>query len=360
MIYTSKVWVDEQIKKAVNEVLDSGMFVMGNKVKEFEKKFAAFIGTKHAIALSNGTAAIEVVLQSLNIGKGDEVIVPSHTAFPTVEPILQVGAKPVFVDIEEKTYTIDVLKIEEAVTKKTKAVIPVHLYGHPADLSQIKQITDQNNLFLIEDCCQAHNAEFKGKKVGSIGHAGCFSFYPSKNMTVCGEGGMITTNDDGIADTARKLLNHGQDGTYNHVLLGHNYRLGEIQCAIGLKQLEMLDSFTQRRGQIAKLYEGLLSDSRLVLPQEAKHAKHAYHLYVVRCDSNKRKGLLNHMKHKGVICGIHYPVACYQQKVISSQYADLHLPITEKIVNEIFSLPIYPLLKDDEVEMIVTSLKEFY
>jgi dTDP-4-amino-4,6-dideoxygalactose transaminase len=360
MIYPSKVWVDKDMRRAVEKVFDSKIFVMGKYTNEFEKKFSEHMNVKHAIALSNGTAAIEVSLQSLNITHDDEIIVPSHTAFPTVEAILKIGAKPVFVDIEESTYNMDISKIEKKITKKTKAILPVHLYGHPCDMGGIKEIAGKHSLKVIDDCAQSPNAEFKGVKVGSLGDTGCFSFYPSKNMTVCGEGGMITTNDDSVAEMARKLINHGQDGTYNHVLLGHNYRLGEIQCAIGLKQLEMLDSFTQRRRQIAKLYEDLLSDSKLVLPQEAKHAKHAYHLYVVRCDSNKRKALLNHMKHKGVICGIHYPLASHQQKVISSQYVDLHLPITEKIVNEIFSLPIYPLLKDDKVEMIVTSLKEFY
>ncbi|MBU0457438.1 MAG: DegT/DnrJ/EryC1/StrS family aminotransferase, partial [Nanoarchaeota archaeon] len=315
-IYTSKVFVNEEMRQAVNEVFDSGMFTMGQKTIEFEEKFAKFMGAKFAVTCINGTVAIELVLQSLGIGQDDEIIVPSHTAFPTIEPILQLGAKPIFVDIDQKTYTLDPEQIKEKITPKTKAIIPVHIYGNSADLDPIKKLCQENNLHLIEDCCQAHNAEYKGKKVGTIGIAGCFSFYPSKNMTVCGEGGMIITDNPEIYQNCKKLLNHGQDGTYNHVVLGHNYRLSEIHCAIGIKQLELLDNFTKRRREIAKLYTENLKYTSLILPFEVEYAKSAYHLYVVRTEADKRDKIIEELKKENIYCGIHYPIACHQQKVI--------------------------------------------
>jgi len=358
-IYTSKVFVNEEMRRAVNEVFDSGMFVMGKKKEEFEKKFAEFIGSKYAIAISNGTTALEVTLQSLGIGKGDEVIVPSHTAFPTIEPILQLSATPVFVDIDPKIYTIDPKAVERAVTKKTKVIMPVHLYGHPADLDPIIEICKEKNIFLVEDACQAHNAKYKGKIVGSFGIAGCFSFYPSKNVTVCGDGGMIVTNDEEINKKARMLLNHGQDGNYNHVILGHNYRLSEIQCAIGIKQLEMIEHFTKRRREIAELYQENLKDTKLILPFEAEYARHVYHLYVIRTEADKRDKIIEGLKKEGIHCGIHYPIPCHQQEAVKHKEIKVpFLPITEKIVKEIITLPIYPLLKDEEVKMISEKIKK--
>jgi len=354
-IYTSKVTVNEEMRKAVDEVFDSGMFTMGAKVKEFEKRFAEFFDKKYATAICNGTVAIEVTLQALGIGKGDEVIVPSHTAFPTIEPILQLGARPVFAEIDEKTYTIDPNKIKKLITKKTKAVIPVHIYGLPANIGPIIEICNKNKLFLIEDCSQAHNAEYKGKKVGTFGIAGCFSFYPSKNMTVCGEGGMILTDDPDINKKTKMLLNHGQDGTYNHVILGHNYRLGDIHCAIGIKQLKMLDQFTKRRREIANLYSRELKDTDLILPKDPDYGKNVYHLYVIRTKAAKRDKIIEELKKDRIYCGIHYPIACHQQRAIKEKWS---LPITEKIVNEIISLPIYPLLTDGQVVMISDKLKK--
>jgi dTDP-4-amino-4,6-dideoxygalactose transaminase len=353
-IYTSKVTINEEMRKAVNEVFDSGMFTMGKKTLEFEEKFAEFMGSRFAIACTNGTVAIELVLQSLGLKQDDEIIVPSHTAFPTIEPILQLGAKPIFAEIDSKTYTLDPEDIRKKITNKTKAIIPVHIYGNPVNLDPIKELCEINNIYLIEDCCQAHNAEYKGKKVGTVGVAGCFSFYPSKNMTVCGEGGMIITDNEEIYKNCKKLLNHGQDGTYNHVVLGHNYRLSEIHCAIGIKQLELLDSFTKRRREIAKLYTENLKETSLVLPHEEEYAKHAYHLYVIRTEASKRDRIIEDLKKEQIYCGIHYPIACHQQKVIKESVS---LPITESVVTEIISLPTYPLLTDEEVIMICDKIK---
>ncbi len=359
-IYTSKVFVNEEMHQAVKDVLDSGMFIFGEKTKEFEKRFAEIVGVKHAMAISNGTTAIEVVLMALGIGKDDEVIVPSHTAFPTIEPILRVGAKPIFVDIDEKYYTIDPKLAETAITSKTKAIIPVHLYGHPADLAPLKALCQTHNLLLIEDCCQAHHALYLGQPVGSFGIAGCFSFYPSKNITVCGEGGMIVTNDPELERKARILLHHGQDGTYNHVLLGNNYRLSEIHCALGVEQLKQIEYFTRRRREIADLYSKNLKDfpGIISIPQEAPHARHVYHLYVIRVPAHQRNKIIEEMKKEGIFCGIHYPIACHQQKALLNIFPQQpHLPVTEKIINEIITLPIYPLLKDEEVLLICDKLK---
>ncbi len=360
-IYTSKVFINEEMHHAMKEVLESGTFIFGKKTKEFEQRFAELVGVKHAIAISNGTTAIEVVLLSLGIGKDDEVIVPSHTAFPTIEPILRVGAKPIFVDIDEKYYTIDPKLVEAAITPKTKAIIPVHLYGQAADLAPLKELCQTHNIFLIEDCCQAHHALYHGQPVGSFGIAGCFSFYPSKNITVCGEGGMIVTNDSEVERKCRILLHHGQDGTYNHVLLGNNYRLSELHCALGLEQLKQVEYFTRRRREIAALYTQNLQNVSgiLSLPEEASYARHVYHLYVIRVPATQRSRIMEELKKEGIFCGIHYPIACHQQKALLNLFPEQSsLPITEKIIHEILTLPIYPLLKDEEVLMICEKLKK--
>lgn len=359
-IYTSKVFVDDSLMEAVNEVFSSGIFTSGKKTKEFEKKFAEFTGVKHAVAISNGTVAIEVALQALRIKKGDEIIVPSHTTMPTIEPVLRLGAKPIFVDICKATYTINPEKIKKALTKKTKAIICVHIYGNPANLNEIKKICEKNKLYLIEDCAQAHNAKYHGQHVGTIGDVGCFSFYPTKNLTVCGEGGMIVTNNDKVNEISRMLINHGENPNkrYDHVLLGNNHRLSEIHCAIGIKQLELLENFTKRRREIAMLYNQFLKSSQIILPSEEKNSEHCYHLYVIRVDSKKRDKIIEELKKEEIYLGIHYPVPCHMQPVIKKMFRKKFiLPITEKISKEIISLPIYPELSDEQVEMICEKIK---
>jgi len=357
-IFTSKVFVNNKMKKTVVGVLESGWFSNGEKCKEFEKKFSEYCGAKHAIAVSNGTVAIEIVLRTLGIKNGDEIIVPSHTTMPSVEPILHVGATPVFVDINLETYNIDENKIEKAITKKTKAVLPVHLYGNPAEIEKIKNICEKNKLLLIEDCAQANGSRFNGKPVGTFGIAGCFSFYPTKNLTVCGEGGMIITDDDKLARKARVLINHGEDGRYNHIMLGHNYRLGEIHCAIGIEQLKLLDWFIERRRQIAKLYDECLENSDLILPKETGAGKHSYHLYVVRTSASKRNKIIEKLKNENIYLGIHYPIPVHKQKIIGELMNVPVLKNTEKACKEIISLPVYPTLKDEEVIMIAQKIKE--
>lgn len=359
-IFTSKPHVDEAIKEAVNEVFNSGIFSNGEKVKEFERKFAEFHKAKHAIALTNGTVAIEIVLKCLGIKAGDEIIVPSFTTMPTIEPILNLGAIPIFADIDKKNFTIAPENISLLVTPKTKAIMPVHLYGNPADIEKIKEIAESHNLHLIEDCCQAHNAKVNGKQVGTFGIAGCFSFYPTKNLSVLGEGGMILTNDDALAQKAKMLISHGERGRYNHEIVGTNYRLSEIHCAIGIKQLEMLESFTKRRKEIAKLYNKLLKDNEeIILPTKLENAEHVYHLYVIRVPIDKRDKIIEALKSSNIFCGVHYPVPCHMQKAVTDKFGcNVDLPVTEQLATEIISLPIYPDLSDDEVKLVCEKLKE--
>ena len=358
-IFTSKVFVNDAIKSSVNEVFDSGIFTMGEKTKEFEKKFREYCGIKHAIAVNHGTVAIEMALMALGIGEGDEIIVPSHTTMPTIEPMLHLGAKPVFVDINEKDFTLNPKEVEKAITKKTKAVIAVHLYGNSADLDSLQEICRKNKILLIEDCAQAHGTRYNGKHVGVFGIVGCFSFYPTKNLTVCGEGGMIITDDDNIAKKARMLISHGEDGRYNHVILGGNYRLSEMHCAIGIKQLELLEKFVERRRELAKIYSKNLSGVKgIILPTEAQNAKHSYHLYVIRVDKKIRNKIIGELAKNNIFAGIHYPTPVHKQPVIKKMMKTQKLKNTEKIVDEIISLPMYPLLKDEQAVMIAEKIKK--
>ena len=358
-IFTSKVFVNDDMKKAVNDVFDSGIFSNGEKAKEFERKFAEYCGAKHAIVVSNGTVAIEIVLRSLGIKEGDEIIVPSHTTMPTVEPIINLGAKPVFVDVIKETYVLNPKEVEKNITEKTKAVFAVNIYGNSAELNTLKEICDKNKIFLVEDCAQAHGTKYFGKHVGTFGIAGCFSFYPTKNMTVCGEGGMIITNDDYIAKNSRMLRNHGEESRYNHLILGSNYRLSEIHCAIGIEQLKILDSFVRRRREIAEIYNSYFRyNKNIVIPVETENSFHSYHLYVIRVDKKIRSKIIEEFATENIFLGIHYPKPVHQQEVVKKIMWTPELKITEDISGEILSLPIYPLLKDEEVRMVAEKINK--
>jgi len=353
----SKVYVDDEVKRAVLDVLDSGWFILGEKTKEFERKFADFCGTKYGIAVSSGTAAIFLSLLAIGIKPGDEVIVPSFSFIATASPILHLGAKPVFADINLKTYTIDPDNVRAKISSKTKAIIPVHLYGHPADMEPIIEIAEEKGLYIIEDACQAHGAVYKGKKVGSIGHVGCFSFYPSKNLTVCGDGGMVVTNNEEVAERIRMLRNHGRKEKYIHEIIGYNLRFNEIQAAIGLVQLQKLPYFIQQRRRIAKLYDELLTDL-VIKPVEETWAKHVYHLYVIRTRlrDELRKYLLSH----GVSTGIHYPIPIHKQPtILKTLRKHFKLPKSENAANTVLSLPIYPGLKEHQVVYVCDLINNF-
>ncbi len=355
-IYTSKPFITKDMLDTVSEVFDSGIFSQGEKVAEFEQKFAEFCHAKHAIAVSNGTVAIELILKALEIKEGDEIIVPSFTTMPTIEPILNLGAKPVFADIDERNYTISPEKVRKAITKKTKAIMPVHLYGNPADLNSLQEICESHNLHLIEDCAQAHNSRYNGKHVGTFGIASAFSFYPTKNLTVLGEGGMVITDNDELAKKVKILSSHGEEGRYNHIVSGHNYRLSEIHAAIGIKQLELLNFFTHRRRELAGIYSKILYKSKAIIPSEKENAKHSYHLYVIRVPAQKRDKIISELKKENIFLGIHYPTPCHKQKAVTNLFKTNKLPITEKLSKEIISLPIYPSLKDEEALMIANKI----
>ena len=351
----SKSYMDEETKEKVIEVLDSGWFILGKNCKEFEKEFAEKMGASHAVLTNSGTSAIMLSLTSLGIKEGDEVLVPSHTAFPTIEPVFHCGAKPVFLDIDD-TYTVDPDKIEEKITEKTKAIIVVHIYGHPGNMDEIKEIADKHSLFLVEDCCQAHSAEYKNKKVGTFGDVGCFSFYPSKNMTVAGDGGILITNNSDIAEKVRMLRNHGRKDKYLHELVGYNLRFNEVQAAIGRIQLQKLDSFNNMRRKNSQIYNEKLKDLPITLPSEKEWAKSVYHLYVIRTE--KRDELAEFLKQNGIATGVHYPIPNHLQPAVKNLMKTTELPVTEKIVNEIISLPMFPELKEEEIEYICEKIKE--
>ncbi|NWG11552.1 DegT/DnrJ/EryC1/StrS family aminotransferase [Candidatus Bathyarchaeota archaeon] len=352
-----KVYMDDDIKKAVLEVLDSGWYILHEKVREFERKIANFCGIKNAVCVSSGTAAIFLSLLALDIKRGDEVIIPSFSFIATATPIIAVGAKPVFVEIDAKTYTANPEKIRQAVTKQTKAIMPVHLYGHPANMNPILEMAKENNLYVIEDACQAHGAEYEGKKVGGIGHVACFSFYPSKNMTVCGDGGVVVTNDTTIAEKVRKLRDHGRLDKYVFDLVGYNLRFNEIQAAIGIKQLEKLPQWNETRRKMAKMYNEAL-DGLVITPIEEPWAKHVYHVYVIRIE--KRDELMEFLKRHGISSLVHYPVPIHKQPaIISVLGVQPKMKVTEKLANQVLSIPMHPKLTKDEVAYVSDKITEF-
>ncbi|NJD98895.1 DegT/DnrJ/EryC1/StrS family aminotransferase [Thermococcus sp. LS1] len=347
--------IKDEIDQAIQRVLESGWFILGKELEAFEKEFAEYIGVKHVIGVNSGSDALYLAVKALGIGKGDEVITVSHTFISTVDAIARNGAKPVFVDIDPETYTMDVSQIEKAITERTKAIIPVHLYGHPADMDPIMEIAEKYELYVIEDASQAHGAEYKGRKVGSIGHIGCFSFYPTKNLGAYGDAGAVVTNDDELAEKLRMMRNYGSPKKYYHKFIGVNSRLDEIQAAVLRVKLRHLDEWNEKRRKIAKLYNELLEDSDVITPIEKEWAKHVYHLYVIR--HRERDKLQKYLTEKGIKTQIHYPVPVHLQKAYLDLGIRVKLPVTERISREILSLPIFPYLTDAEIEKIAMVVK---
>jgi len=336
----------EEIERVV-EVLKSGMLAQGKLVEEFERAFAEYVGVRDAVAVSNGTVALDLALKALGIGEGDEVVVPAFTFIATANAVLFQRAKPVFVDIDEKTMNLDADDVAEKITDRTKAVIGVHLYGHPFDVKAISEICEDYNLFLIEDAAQAHGAEFEGRKTGSFG-IGCFSFYPTKNMTAA-EGGMITTNDGELAKRLRLLRNHGDAGKYDHIMLGYNYRMTDLQAALGIEQLKKLDGFNERRiGNAEYLNKNLRDD--IVKPMVVGKVKHVFHQYVVRVGERER--FVRELSRAGVGYGIHYPLAVYEQPLYRSLGINGDCRIAEEVSRRVVSLPVHPSLNREDLEYI--------
>ena len=359
MIPIAKPIIDQQEINAVATVLKSGNIAQGKKVEAFEEAFASFIGTRYAIAVNSGTAALHTALLALGIGDGDEVITSPFTFISTANSILFSGAKPIFADIEEQSFNIAPLKILEEITPRTKAIIPVHLYGQPCDMNRVMKIAKAHSLTVIEDACQAHGAEYKGKKAGSFG-IGCFSFYTTKNM-IAGEGGMITTNDKNIAERARMIREHGQKERYLHSIIGYNYRMTDLAASIGICQLKKLPQFNAKRIQNASiLAEGLNRISGLILPSIQPNTKHVFHQYTVRVTERfgiSRDELREKLKEKGIDTRIHYPLPIHKQPFYQKLGYNDYLPNSEKAAREVLSLPVHPSLTRRDLEDIGQAIQ---
>lgn len=352
--------IQSEIDEALLRVLGSGWYVLGKELENFEKSFASYCDAQYAVGVNSGTDAIRLALIACGIKPGDLVATVPNTAVPTIAAIASTGARPVLVDVDPKTYTLDPACMDHLLKKekgKIKAVVPVHLYGHPADMEPLLAMANQQGFHVIEDACQAHGSEYKGKKVGTLGHAGCFSFYPTKNLGAYGDAGMVTVNDKTLADRLMMLRNYGEKAKYQNAIEGHNSRLDEMQAAVLSVKLRYLDLWNEKRRGLAKCYADLLSGTSLVLPQEAAYAKHIYHLYVVR--SKERDKLQQVLEEKGIHTAIHYPMPVHFQKAYQRLgYAKGRFPVAEKLTAEILSLPLYPELKEEEVRHICEVIRK--
>jgi perosamine synthetase len=344
----------EAEREAVLNVLTSGQIAQGPQVAAFEEAFAAYIGTRHAVAVSNGTAALIVALQAHGIGAGDEVITTPFSFIATATSIIACGAKPVFVDVDPFDLNLDPNRIEEAITDETRAIMPVHLYGHPALIDDIQELCEDFDLAFIEDAAQAHGAEHDGKRVGSFG-TGCFSFYPTKNMTT-GEGGIITTDDDDIADRCRAIRNHGQSRRYYHETFGLNWRMTDLFAAIGLAQLESLEGWTEQRIHNAVALSERIT--RAETPRVRAGDRHVFHQYTVRV-SGDRDAIQQQLQERGIGSAVHYPVPIHHQPIIRDLgFGEADAPVAEQAAHSVLSLPVHPGLSDDNIDYIATTLDE--
>ena len=378
--------ISEDLDRVTKEVLSSAAYIMGKNVTEFEKEFAEYIGVKHAISVGNGTDALVIALKSLGIGHGDEVITSTFTYFASAECISAVGATPVFVDVEKDTFNLDPSKIEEKITDKTKAIIPVHIFGQSADMDEINEIAKKHNLYVIEDACQAVGGKYKGRKIGTLGDVACFSFFPTKNLGCAGDGGMIVTDNDEIAIIARALRTHGSgengqkaynllnnieeeiktaeganDTVYNplkyyNYLIGYNTRLDAIQAAILSVKLKEIDSWNAKRREIVQLYNEALQNSDLVTPVARDYNDHVYHMYILQ--SENREEVLTKLKEAGIATGVYYPVPLHLQKVYKNlEYKEGDMPVSEYLSHRTFAIPVYPELTKEQIDYIISKIK---
>jgi len=348
--------IDDEIKGAILKAVDSRQYILGPECRAFEEEFAHYNGAKHAVLTSSATAALWMLVKAFGAGPGDEILVPSHTAFPTVEALCFAGVTPVFVDVDD-SYTVDVKDAAAKVTARTVGFVPVHLYGQPADLPAIQALCAERGLWLLEDCAQAHGAEWQGRKVGGFGRAAAFSFYPSKNLTVIGDGGLLVTNDDAVAARCRQIRDHGRLNKDVHAEIGFNLRFNDIQAAVGRVLLRRLDAMNEQRRRIAARYARGLAGLPLGLPSERAGARHVYHLYVIRTD--RRDALAKYLKERGIATGIHYPVPCHRQPAVE-YLAPPTLPVTERLVREILTLPVSAGHTEAEADEVAAAIREFF
>ena len=378
--------LSDELNKVTLEVLSSANYILGKNVTEFEKEFAEYIGVKHAISVGNGTDALVITLRAMGIGEGDEVITTPFTFFATAESISAVGATPIFVDVRKDTFNIDPSKIEEKITNKTKAIMPVHIFGQAADMDEINEIAKRHNLLVIEDACQAIGGKYKGRKIGTLGDAACFSFFPTKNLGCAGDGGMVVTNNDDLATIIRALRTHGSgengqkafnmlnnvteevktveaanDTVYNplkyyNYLIGYNTRLDAIQAAMLRVKLREIDNWNSKRREIVSIYNDELKDTDLVTPVCDENNEHVYHMYILQ--SENREEVLTKLKEKGVATGVYYPVPLHLQKVYKNLgYSEGDMPVAEYLSHRTFAIPVYPELNNEQIKYIIESIK---
>jgi dTDP-4-amino-4,6-dideoxygalactose transaminase len=346
--------IRDKIDEAITDVVHNTSFIGGDKVKEFEEKFAEFSGVNHTIGCANGTDALEIALEGLGIGRGDEVLVPAYSWVSTASSVVRVGAQPIFVDVHADYYTIDTDLIEQSITEKTKAIIPVHFYGLPANMPAISKIAKKHNLFVIEDCAQAHGAMIRKKMVGTFGDVATFSFYPGKNLGAFGDAGAILTNDKTLAKKCSIIAGLGQSGKHNHVQVGRNSRLDALQAAILLAKLPMLEEWTARRRWVARQYNLQLSALKVVVQRIPTDYKHVYHLYVIQVD--KRDELKEYLAENGVQTQIHYPKPLNQFKIFKNRGAQ---KVADSMSEKLLSLPLFPEMKQEQIDYVVKLIKKF-
>ena len=346
-----------EIREALDRVCCNTSFILGEEVSEFEKEFAAYCEVKYCVALNSGTSALHLALLALGVSPGDEVITTSNTFIATAEAICYTGAKPAFVDIDPKTGNLDPALIERVITGRTKAILPVHLYGRPADMDAILGIARKHGLVVIEDACQAHGARYRGRRVGSIGHAAAFSFYPSKNLSAYGEGGALTTNDAGIAELARSLRNHGQSGPYTHERIGYNYRMDGFQGAVLRVKLKRLEQWNARRKEIAALYRSVLKGANVEIPLDDPRDERVYHLFVVYVE--RRDAVRAALEARGVHTAIHYPRPVHLQPAFAARgFGPGSFPHAERACERVLSMPFFPEMTDEQVHYAAEQLAD--
>ena len=347
--------LQQEINEAIAPVFARADFALGQDVAAFEQEFAAFCGTQYAVGVDSGLAALEMGLRALGIGPGDEVIVPAHTFMATAAAVTFAGARPVLVDVDERTYNLDVSLVEAAITSRTKAILPVHLYGLPANMDAILALADKYHLSVIEDACQAHGAWYNGKRVGSLGHVAAFSFYPTKNLGGCGDGGILVTDDESVAEQVRAMRNCGQREKYLHELPPFNHRMDTLQAAILRVKLRYLEGWIEARRRNAALYTELLAGTDVVTPVEVPGATHVYHLYVVRVP--QRDALQAHLREQGIGAAIHYPVPIHLQPFYSGYgFRKGQFPVTERVCDEVLSLPMFPELTGEQARYVAEQV----
>lgn len=347
-----------EIDAAIQDVLCSGQFVMGKVVREFEEEVERYLAVKHAIGCASGTDALQIAMMALGVRPGDEIITTPFTFVATAETMVLLGAVPVYVDIDEKTFNIDPRKIESAITHRTVGIVPVHLYGQTADMDPILELAEKHHLWVLEDAAQAFGAEYRGKKAGTFGIGGCISFFPSKNLGAYGDGGMVVTNDDAFAEKVRLIAQHGSRTKYEHLLLGVNSRLDSLQAAVLKVKLRYLDNWNQMRQAHAARYSELLRDAKVKLPITAPDRNHIFHQYTILLKD--RDGLAEHFRQKGIPFGIHYPLPLHLQPAfahLGKKEGDF--PIAERSAREVFSLPMHPELTEDQIQFVATAVREY-